>query len=142
MAGQQRLSASFSLPALGSPTGSNSPSSSRSGLLSSSSRGAGIANEPACLMPACYAAHKAMSRTMEKNPFLFSGAGFRLSGQQEPYFLAENRSRIVNSTAYSRRQLLVPEIDILRRSLGRDPWPTGEPRRAGCDLQTIHKDTR
>eukprot|EP00913_Durusdinium_trenchii_P004611 g4280.t1 len=79
------------------------------GLTSSRSSPSLREDSPTYLIPSCYASHKALSKTYLRAPGLFTGQGMRLLGEMEKYRPAEMRNQSLNSKAYLRRQLLLPE---------------------------------
>eukprot|EP00931_Biecheleriopsis_adriatica_P104448 TRINITY_DN79120_c0_g1_i1.p1 TRINITY_DN79120_c0_g1~~TRINITY_DN79120_c0_g1_i1.p1 ORF type:complete len:145 (+),score=33.78 TRINITY_DN79120_c0_g1_i1:58-435(+) len=98
---------------------------------------------PVYRIPACYSSHKALSKTFIQNPELFSGQGMRLGGEMEKYRTAEMKNQGQNAKAYLRRQIILPEVDGLRKSFSNDIWKGGRaPKFAGEKLEVIHKDTR
>eukprot|EP00933_Yihiella_yeosuensis_P054571 TRINITY_DN53042_c0_g1_i1.p1 TRINITY_DN53042_c0_g1~~TRINITY_DN53042_c0_g1_i1.p1 ORF type:complete len:129 (+),score=19.01 TRINITY_DN53042_c0_g1_i1:72-458(+) len=98
---------------------------------------------PEFLIPSCYSSHKAMSRVFNAAPGLFSGGGARLAGEQEKFFPAEARNTAVKAKCYQRHQVLLPEVDNLRRSFSNDPWQGSRaPKWAGASLEVVHKDVR
>uniref|UniRef100_A0A7S4R007 Uncharacterized protein n=1 Tax=Alexandrium monilatum TaxID=311494 RepID=A0A7S4R007_9DINO len=137
---ERRLSSSRSLPALSLPPGGLPPASGPgTGTRASGTSGRG--GEVGSLIPACYASHKAMARTFRTSPGLFSGGGLRMAGVQEKFITVDSRSRGVSSIAYQRRQLLLQESEVQRRSYMHNNWEV-QPIMAGADLGTIHRDTR
>ncbi|CAK9038764.1 unnamed protein product, partial [Durusdinium trenchii] len=92
------------------------------GLTSSRSSPSLREDSPTYLIPSCYASHKALSKTYLRAPGLFTGQGMRLLGEMEKYRPAEMRNQSLNSKAYLRRQLLLPEVDNIRNSMSADIW--------------------
>eukprot|EP00434_Breviolum_minutum_P014742 symbB.v1.2.012999.t1/scaffold912.1/size152940/5 len=98
---------------------------------------------PTYLIPSCYASHKALSKTYLRAPGLFSGQGMRLLGEMEKYRPAEMRNQSLESKAYLRRQLLLPEVEGIRKSMATDIWTEhNRPKWAGSTLEVIHRDIR
>eukprot|EP00438_Fugacium_kawagutii_P004842 Skav221063 [mRNA] locus=scaffold3118:181146:184973:- [translate_table: standard] len=115
------------------------------GMMSSSRSSPTLREDsPTYLIPSCYASHKALSKTYLRAPGLFSGQGMRLLGEMEKYRPAEMRNQSLESKAYLRRQLLLPEVDAIRKSMATDIWgPHGQrPKWAGSTLEVIHRDIR
>mmetsp|Transcript_73428 Transcript_73428/g.129573 ORF Transcript_73428/g.129573 Transcript_73428/m.129573 type:complete len:125 (-) Transcript_73428:33-407(-) len=98
----------------------------------------------AYMIPSCYSSHKAMSKTFVKAPGLFSAGGMRLGGEMEKYRTADQRNASATSTAYLRRQMLLPEVDNLKKSFSNDIWRGRQPvpKWSGEKLEVIHKDMR
>merc|ERR1719253_393828 len=108
--------------------------------------------QPAILMPACYASHRALGDAYRKNPRLFHGQGKPENRHSENFFPANFRHSAVNALAYQRRQTLLPEVDMLHRSKKSDgflrhtiskDWNThGGMMDSGATLAVIHRDLR
>ena len=67
----------------------------------------------------------------------------RLLGEMEKYRPAEMRNQSLESKAYLRRQLLLPEVEGIRKSMATDIWTEhNRPKWAGSTLEVIHRDIR
>mmetsp|Transcript_78854 Transcript_78854/g.124511 ORF Transcript_78854/g.124511 Transcript_78854/m.124511 type:complete len:141 (-) Transcript_78854:89-511(-) len=77
---------------------------------------------PVELMPACFSSHKALQDAFSKNPGLFTGQGKPHYRRDENFFPGNFSNKAVESMAYRRRQILLPEIEYLHRSKQSDAW--------------------
>mmetsp|Transcript_17237 Transcript_17237/g.51647 ORF Transcript_17237/g.51647 Transcript_17237/m.51647 type:complete len:134 (+) Transcript_17237:81-482(+) len=98
----------------------------------------GASGEAKYLMPACYKSHKALARTFDKMPGLFSGGGERMFAHSEK-FPDQAMATGNRHMAYVRRQLYQSEAEIASKSHQDDPWPLGEPKAGGAPYEVIHK---